>query len=83
MQAPPPKSLPSHPSPRLWLGSLAGDRNDSKLGIPWLSTVTLPVRLFDRAARPIITPHARLLYFMSRVVLYHAESEACPRPKVP
>ena len=39
-----------------------------------------PVRLFDRAARPIITPHARLPYSMPRVVLYHAESEACPRP---
>jgi len=33
--------LPFLPSPRLWLGSLAGDRNDSKLGIPWTSTVTL------------------------------------------
>ena len=41
VQAPPPKPLPSHPSPRLWLGSLAGDRNDSKLGIPWTSTITL------------------------------------------
>ena len=42
MQAPPPKPLPlpSIPAP-LWLGSLAGDRNDSKLGIPWTSTVTL------------------------------------------
>ena len=41
-----------------------------------------PVRLFDRAARPIIiiTPHARLPYSMPRVVLYHAESEACLRP---
>jgi len=36
VQAPPP--LPSLPAP---VDRQLGDRNDSKLGIPWLSTVTL------------------------------------------
>ena len=77
-QAPPLPSIPA-PVPR----QLGGGQDGQEAGDPVDEHRHPPVRLFDRAARPIITPRARLPYSMPRVVLYHAESEACPRPKVP
>jgi len=71
VQAPPPKPLPSHPSPRLWLSSLATGMT-SQAGNPVDEHCHPPVRLFDRAARPIITPHARL-------PLFHAPRCVIPR----
>jgi len=76
----PSPSPPTHPRA---CGSAAWRQEWQQAGDPVAEHRHPPVRLFDRAARPIITPHARLLYSMPRVVLYHAESEACPRPKVP
>ena len=69
VHAPPPKPLPSHPSPRLCFLQLGGGQDGLEAGDPVDEHRHPQVRLFDRTARPIITPHARLPYSMPRGVV--------------
>jgi hypothetical protein len=63
-QAPPLPSIPA-PVPR----QLGGGQDGQEAGDPVDEHRHPQVRLFDRAARPIITPHARLPYSMPRGVV--------------